>query len=155
MRTLFRTTFLLGTSLILGCAAAPPTLETPVTLPVSFQKVWYLPTLAKPAIPVMANIGTVVVGTDGVSFFGKKGSVDIDYSVMQEVSFGKVGSDFIYKWVTIKYQRENLESYALFSGGKALGWGGSKVAAEIFRSLDFALQEKGLSSVVQRKQGSF
>lgn len=104
---------------------------------------------------MVTNTGTLVVGTDGVSFFGKKGSVDIDYSMMQEVSFGKVGSDFIYKWVTIKYQRGNLESYALFSGGKALGWGGSKVAAEIFRSLDFALQEKGLSSVVQRKQGSF
>lgn len=103
----------------------------------------------------MTNTGTLVVGTDGVSFFGKKGSVDIEYSMMREVSFGKVGSDFVYKWVTIKYQRKNVELYALFSGGKALGWGGSKVAAQIFRNLDFALQQKGLSSIVQRNPASF
>ncbi len=151
MRKVSRTTFLLGTLFILGCAAAPPAPQTPLTLPVSFREVWFRPTLAKPAIPVMTNIGTLVVGIDGISFYGNKGSVNIDYAMMQEVSFGKVGSDFVYKWVMIKYKRGNVESYALFSGGKALGWGGSKVAAQILRSLDFALQQKGFSSVVQPK----
>jgi hypothetical protein len=142
---------LLGCSIILGCATIPPAPETPITLPVSFQKVWFRPTLAKPGIQVMTDTGTVVVGTNGVSFTGKKGSIDIDYTTMQEVSFGKVGLDFINKWVTIKYQHENVESYALFCGGKALGWGGFKVAAQIFQTLDSALQQKGLSSIVQRK----
>jgi hypothetical protein len=99
----------------------------------------------------MTDAGTVTVGTNGLSFAGKKGSVDIEYATMQMVSFGKVGSDFINNWVTIKYQRRNVESYALFSGGKALGWGGIGVATQIFQALDSALQQRGLSSIVQRK----
>jgi len=67
------------------------------------------------------------------------------------VSFRKVGSDFINNWVTIKYQQDQLEKYALFTGGKALGWGGSGVAAQIFQTLDSALLQRGLSSIVQRK----
>lgn len=151
MKILIRTMFLFGFLFILGCATVPPKPQTPITLPVSFQEVWFRPTLARQGIIVMTDTGTVVVGTNEVSFTGKKGSVDIDYTTMQEVSFGKVGSDFLNNWVTIKYQRENVESYALFCGGKALGWGGMKVAAEIYQTLDFALQQKGLSSIVQRK----
>lgn len=151
MRAVVRVMCLLGCSIILGCASTPSTPQTPITLPVSFQEVWFRPTLDRPGIQVMSDTGTVEVGTSGVSFAGKKGSVDIKYTTMQMVSFGKVGSDFINNWVTIKYQRENVESYALFSGGKALGWGGIGVATQIFEALDSALHERGLSSIVQRK----
>ena len=151
MRAVFITTCLLGYLCILGCATIPPRPQTPITLPISFEKIWFRPTIAKPGIQVMTDTGTVVVSTNGVTFTGEKGSVDIDYTTMQEVSFGKVGSDFINSWVTIKYHRGSVESYALFCGGKALGWGGSGDAAEIFQALESALQEKGLSSIVQRK----
>ena len=151
MRAAVRVMCLLGCSIIIGCASAPPTPQTPVKLPVSFQDVWFRPTLSRPGIQVMADTGTVVVGTDGVSFTGKKGSVEINYKTMRTVSFGNVGSDFINSWVKIKYQRGNVESYALFSGGKALGWGGIGVANQIFEALDSALQQRGLSSIVQRK----
>jgi len=150
MRAVVRVMCLLGCLIILGCATIPPTPQTPITLPVSFQEVWFRPTLGRPGIQVMTDTGTVVVGTNGVSFAGKEGSVDINYTTMQMVSFGKVGSDFFNIWVTIKYQRGNVESYALFSGGKAIGWGGFGVASRIFHVLDSALQQKGLSSIVQR-----
>ena len=97
----------------------------------------------------MTDKGTVEVGTDGVSFAGDKGSVDIDYATMKVVSLGKVGADWINNWVMIRYQRGNVESYALFSGGKALGWGGRGVAAQIFQALDFALQQRGLDETLR------
>lgn len=141
---------LLVCSLIVGCATTPPTPETPIALPVSFPDVWFRPTLDKPGFQVMTDTGTVVVGTNGVSFSGKSGAVEVDYKSMREVSFGKVGSDLINSWVTIKYLQGNAESYALFSGGKVLGWGGFGVASDIFQAIDSALHQRGMSSIVKR-----
>ena len=150
MRIATGTLLLLACSLIAGCATAPATPQTPIALPVSFSDVWYRPTLGRPGLQVMTDTGTVVVGTKGVAFSGTTGSVDIDYATMREVSFGNVGSDLINSWVTIRYQQGNAESYALFSGGKALGWGSFGVASKIFQAIDSALHERGMSSIVKR-----
>jgi len=140
------------TSLILlaGCATIPPTPDTQISLPASFEKVWYRPTIGKPGIQVMTDTGTVTVRTNGVAFIGKKGTTEISYEDIQHVAFGKVGSDFINKWVTVIYREDNSDSYALFTGGSALGWGGGGVAARIFQSMRFALDQKGLGSVVEK-----
>lgn len=151
MRAVVRAMCLLGCSIALGCITIPPTPKTPITLPVSFEVVWFRQKKASPGLLAMSDTGTVVVGKYGVSFTGKKGSVEINYSTMKMVSFEKHGIDLYNNWVTIKYLRENEESYALFSGGKSLGWGGIGDAAEIFQALDSALQQRGLSSIVRRK----
>jgi hypothetical protein len=70
---------------------------------------------------------------------------------MQKVSFGKVGSDFINNWVTIKYRDGQTESYVLLTGGAAFGWGGKGVADRIYQSIKRALDQKGLASVVEEK----
>ena len=138
-------------TLLPGCTTIPPTLDTQISLPVSFDTVWYRPTLARPGLVVMTDTGTLTVRANGVAFIGKKGSTDINYEKIQNLSFGKVGSDFINNWVKVKYLNGEMDSYALFSGGKSLGWGGSGVAAQIFQSIRFALDEKGLGSVVEQK----
>ena len=142
-------------TLLAGCATIPPTPDSPISLPVSFTEVYYRPTLAKPGFLVMTDTGTVTVRTNGVAFTGKKSTTEeITYEKIQHLSFGKVGSDFINNWVTVKYRDGERDSYALFSGGKnvgpLLGWGGVGVAARIFQSIRFALDQKGLGSVVEK-----
>ena len=137
-------------SLLSGCATVPTAPDTQISLPVSFEKVWYRPTLAKPGIHVMTDTGTVTVRTNGVAFVGKKGTTEISYENIQHLAFGKVGSDFMNNWVTVKYREGVRDSYALFSGGKALGWGGVGGSARIFQCVRFALEQKGLTSVVEQ-----
>ena len=151
MKLAVRTLCILVYLVITACATIPPTPQKAITLPVSFNDVWFRSTLAQPLLLVMTDTGTVIVSSNCISFAGEKSHVDIDYSKIQKVSFEKFGMDLINNWVTIKYERDNMESFALLTGGKALGWGGAGVAAEIFQTLDSALQQKGLSSVVQRK----
>lgn len=151
MKIVIKTLCLLGFSLVMACATIPPTPETPITLPVTFHDVWFRPTIDRPFFLVMTDTGTVVVSKNSVTFSGENGSIDIPYTTMQEVSFKKVGTDFINNWVMIKYHQNNLEKYSLFSGGKALGWGGAGVAAQIFQTLDSTLQQRGLASIIQRK----
>lgn len=151
MKIVVRILCLLGFLLIMACATIPPTPETPITLPVTFHDIWFRPTIDRPLFLVMTDTGTVVIGKNEVSFSGENGSINIPYTTMQEVSFKKIGTDFINNWVTIKYHQDNLEKYSLFSGGKALGWGGAGVAAQIFQTLDSTLQQRGQASIVQRK----
>lgn len=99
----------------------------------------------------MSDTGTVKVGTNSVAFIGSKFTIEIDYDLVKEVEFQKVGSDFINNWITIKYQSGDIESYGLFSGGRALGWAGSGVTIQMFQALDFALQQRGFGSVIRRR----
>jgi hypothetical protein len=99
----------------------------------------------------MSDTGIVKVGTNSLSFIGGKSTIEIDYRSVKEVSFQKVGSDFINNWITINYESRNTESYGLFSGGRALGWAGSGVTIQMFQALDFVLQQGGFGSVVRRR----
>lgn len=134
-------------ALLSGCATITP---TPISLPVSFEQVWYRPTLAKPGFLVMTDTGTVTVSTNGVAFIGKKGTTEINYENIQHLAFGKVGYDFINSWVTVKYRDSDRDSYALFRGGRNFGRGGGGEAYHIFLSIKFGLDQKGLGSVVEK-----
>ena len=134
-------------------ASAPSTPSTPdsdISLPFTFEKVWYRPTLARKGIKVMKDKGTLTVRTDGITFVGKKGSTEITYEDILNISFGRVGSDLFNKWVQIKFRDGDSDAYALYSGGKNLGWGGVGAASRIFQSIRVALDQKGLGSVVEQ-----
>ena len=137
--------------LLSGCVTPPPLSDSPISLPMAFEKVWYRPTLEMSGFFVMADTGTVTVRADGIAFAGKSESREINYEKIQKVSFGKVGSDFINNWVTIKYRDGEADSYALFSGGKVFGFGGSGDAARIFQTIKLALGQKGLDSVIEKQ----
>jgi len=145
------TVLYIACTLMSGCASTSPAPDTQISLPASFNKVWYRPTLEKPGFVVMTDTGTVKVETNGVIFTGKKGSTDISYEKIQNLSFGKVRGDAYNKWVTVKYRDGERDSYALFAGGKGLGWGGGSVGAGIFQSIKFALDQKELGSVVNQR----
>jgi hypothetical protein len=150
------TLIILLTHLLSGCATTPTATDADIStvnisLPLSFEKVWYRPTLERPGFFVMADTGTLTVGVDGIDFRGDKDTKYVSYENMQRVSFGKVGSDFMNNWVNIQYRNGQAESYILFSGGKSLGWEGIGTADKMFYSITFALEKKGLNSIVDRK----
>jgi hypothetical protein len=150
------TLILLLTLLLSGCATTPTTTDTDISavnisLPLSFEKVWYRPTLERPGFFVMADTGTLAVRVDGIDFRGDKDTKYVAYENMQRVSFGKVGSDFINNWVNIQYRDGQTESYILFSGGKSIGWEGIGTAAQMFHTITIAIEKKGLDSIVDRK----
>jgi hypothetical protein len=137
-------------ALLPGCTTTAPSADaSQITLPASFQEVWYRPTLDRPGVAVMTDTGTVTVGAESVDFRGSTDAKRISYTDMQKVSFGKVGSDFINNWVTIKYRDGQNESYVLLTGGAAFGWGGRGVADRMFQSIRRALDQKGLASVIE------
>ena len=137
--------------LLSGCVTPPPLSDSPISLPTTFNEVWYRPTLETSGFFVMTDTGTVTVRTNGIAFVGKKELREISYEKIQRISFGRVRSDFINNWVTIKYRDGEADSYALFSGGKVFGLGGGGDAARIFQTIRFALNQKGLDSVVEKQ----
>lgn len=137
--------------LLSGCATPPPLADSPISLPMTFEKIWYRPTLEMSGFFVMTDTGTVTVKTNGIAFAGKTESREISYEKIQKISFGGVGSDFINNWVTIKYRDGEADLYALFSGGKVFGFGGGGDAARIFQTIRLALSQKGLDSVVEKQ----
>ncbi len=138
-------------ALLSGCATAPPTLDAPVSLPAHFEEIWYRPSLEKPGFFVATDTGAVTVATNSVTFIGEKGSTNINYEKIQSLSFGKVQGDVFNDWVTVKFRDGDIDLYALLASGKGLGWGGGGVAARIFQTIKFALDQKGLGSVVEQK----
>jgi len=114
-----------------------------------FDEIWYRPTLAKKGLFVMADTGSVEVAEDKILFQGKKSGLEIQYENFISISYGRQGADFINKWTKIKYRDNGVDSYALFSGGKELGWGAAGVAKQIFLSIKTALNNKGLARIVE------
>jgi len=136
--------------LLSGCATLPQP-ATDMTLPKRFNDVWYRSHLVHRSIVVMEDTGILTVHVNGISFIGGDGTLDIDYEKIQEVNYGKMGFDITNHWTTVKYHNGKEDSYALFSGGKLLGWGGIGVGGRIFQAIKFALDQKGLGSVVVSK----
>lgn len=139
------------TILLWGCASTPPVADSQISLPVSFEQVWYRATLERPGLLVMTDTGTVTVGHSGLDFRSESQTQHVRYEDMQKVSFGKVGTDFLNNWVIITYRIGEADSYALLSGGKAEGWGSIGVADQIFQMVRVAVERNGRGSIVERK----
>ena len=125
--------------LTLGCATTPAPIQGDVSLPQTFEQVWFRPTIARAGLAVMSDTGTLTVQTRSLEFVGKKGRVSIDVSDIHGVDFRKIGSDFINNWIVVEYGEEGSPSYAVFSSGKGLGWSGG--SNKIFSTIQFVTEK--------------
>ena len=125
--------------LTLGCATTPAPIQGDVSLPQTFEQVWFRPTIARAGLAVMSDTGTLTVQNRSLEFVGKKDHVSIDVSDIHGVDFRKIGSDFINNWIVVEYGEEGSPSYAVFSSGKGLGWSGG--SNKIFSTIQFVTEK--------------
>jgi len=123
-----------------GCSTKTPTsIAGKISLPVTFKSVWYRPTLDKSGYFVMTDTGTLSVEDNFIKFEGEKEVIIIPFSEIISVSFKKLGSDFINKWVVIKYGKQTPPKYAVMSDGRYMGWAGG--SSKIFSTIKYATKK--------------
>jgi len=131
--------------LVCGCVTTPVPIEGDISIPQTFENVWYRPSLDKPGLAAMSDTGTFTVNNNSVEFAGEKERRLITLSKIRSISFKKLGSDLINNWVVIEYGAKESPSYAVMSAGKALGWAGG--SAKIFSTIEYVIKKNNLTSV--------
>lgn len=129
-----------------GCSAKAPTpIKGEVSIPKTFNSVWYRPTLDKPGFLVMTDTGTLTVKNNFIKFVGENETKMIAFSDIISISFEKLGSDFINEWVVIKYGKETSPLYAVMSAGENIGWSGG--SGKIFSIIEYVIKKNNFTSV--------
>jgi len=128
-----------------GCAATRVSIEGDISIPQIFENVWYRPSLDRPGLVVMSDIGILTVNKNSMEFAGGKERRLIPLSEIRSISFEKLGSDFINNWVVVEYGAKASPSYAVMSAGKALGWAGG--TDKIFSTIEYVIKTNNFTAV--------
>ena len=104
---------------------APKTLKEllEVTLPQTFQKVWYRGEKRPGLIKAYAATGDLTITEGSIDYSGKKVSFSFKPVEIVKISWGRMKGDRINKWSIVDYEQDGETKSIGFRTGKKLGWG--------------------------------
>jgi hypothetical protein len=73
------------------------------------------------SIPVYQDAGTLIVADDAIEYIGKKRRLSIPISIIERVTLGRQGIDWVNTWVAIEHGGGDA---TLFKDRRFLGWAG-------------------------------
>ena len=128
----------------LGSASAAISLKVDISLPRSFDKVFYRPTIDYQGMWVHTDLVTLTVNDNSLEFAGKKENLSILLTEIQKLSVGYIGADGLNKWVVIEYGATDTPSYAVMAPRRGFS-GGAAVSDEIFSTITYVIKKNNLT----------
>lgn len=139
-------------SALAGCAtmtsllvpAAPPTeIEYPgeITLPRTFEDVWYRPEDRESSLRAYSSSGILTVSDTQIAFHSGSDSIVVPVDRVQSLSWGKADADPVNDWATVRFSDGTSTTAALFRDGSSLGHG--KSSDDIYSTLKYAAEVIG------------
>ena len=129
----------------LGSASAAISLKVDISLPRSFDKVFYRPTIDYQGMWVHTDLVTLTVNDNSLEFVGKKENLSILLTEIQKLSVGYIGADGANKWVVIEYGATDAPSYAVMAPRGFSGSGRVAVSDEIFSTITYVIKKNNLT----------
>ncbi len=126
----------------LGSASAAISLKVDISLPRSFDKVFYRPTFDHQGAWVHTDIGTLTVNDNSLEFAGEKENLSILLTEIQKLSVGSIGADGFRKWVVIEYGAKDTPSLAVVAPRR---FSGATVSDEIFSTITYVIKKNNLT----------
>jgi len=128
----------------LGSASAAISLKVDISLPRSFDKVFYRPTIDYQGMWVHTDLVTLTVNDNSLEFAGKKENLSILLTEIQKLSIGYIGADGVNKWVVIEYGANDSPSYAVMAPRRGI-IGAAAVSDEIFSTITYVIKKNNLT----------
>ena len=139
-------------SALAGCAtmmstlvpAAPPAeIEYPgeITLPRTFEDVWYRGEDRGFSLRAYSSSGILIVSDTQIEFYSGSDSMVVPVEHVQSLSWGKVGSDTSNDWATVRFSDGTSTTAALFRDGSSLG--SERSSDDIYSTLKYAAEVIG------------
>ena len=129
----------------LGSASAAISLKVDISLPRSFDKVFYRPTIDYQGMWVHTDLVTLTVNDNSLEFVGKKENLSILLTEIQKLSVGYIGADGANKWVVIEYGATDAPSYAVMAPRGFSGRAKAAVSDEIFSTITYVIKKNNLT----------
>ncbi len=109
-----------------------------VTLPQTFQKVWYRGEKKPGLIKAYAASGDLTITEGSIDYSGKKASFSFKPIEIVKITWGRMKGDRFNKWTIVDYEHDDETKSIGFKSGKKLGWG--KDTKPIYDSIKAAMQ---------------
>ena len=135
-----------------GGTSLPAPIGNPgvITLPTTFESVWYWPKERGLSLKAYSASGTLVISEDAIDFRAGDNSIQIPISSIRAIAWGKVGQDIANDWAIIEFASGDKLSTAYFKDGSKLGHG--RRSDLIYATIKYAAVVRG---GVKPNPGSF
>ena len=112
-----------------------------ITLPKTFEKVWYRDGAKGFSLKAYSASGRLVIDERNIEFRAKKISIDIPVKNIKDIHWGQMRGDKYSDWAVIVYEIDDIAKTGGFKDGHKLGHG--KDADIIFSTIKYAAEVKG------------
>jgi hypothetical protein len=128
----------LATTVGLGaCATTQPigiTADPSVSLPATFDKIWYRTAKVRPLGLAYEETGRLTVREDSLEFAHQEGVVSVPTKDIEKVSWGKLSPDITNDWVIVHLTGAEPGALVAFKGALFSGSNDSQIYSAVLRA---------------------